>query len=54
MLFSARDCLQSKFLAAMYGILLYDLVECLCGAMNTKNYHKIFGRVHSALARNFH
>lgn len=37
MLLSLRDHLQMTFLSALHKILLNELVECLCGATNTKN-----------------
>lgn len=41
MLFSVGDHVQNTFLSALYKILLDELMECLCGARNTKNYYEV-------------
>lgn len=53
MLLSVRDHLQMTFLSALHKILLNELVECLCGATNTKNEMFLI-RGYLTSATNFH
>lgn len=53
MLLSLRDHLQTTSLSALHKILLNELVECLCGATNTKNEMFLI-RGYLTSATNFH